>query len=360
MDWNKGITLIKNILQYTLWVGVVFGATYWGVSKVHQMNAAQEEAQAVQAEPYWDTDLEVCNSAEITEENSDFEQCLALAEQGRVYAQMRVAYLYFTSENEDHLQESYNWMKKAGDYLEEPLLLSKIMLLTYGTSESDKQRGYKGIVRLSDEGYAGADAYLAVLYYLQENLSQRMANPLWLLEKSYQSGDGFVLPMDLVKIYINGFGTQSDLEKAAKLLFDYADQDFPLSANNTAWFMATTDNLPFNQPEKAVELALSVVEDERYERDYPYIDTLAAAYAAAGNFEKAIEQQERAIQILKESGTEEDKLDLDDFQSRLAQFKENKVAIYDDIKVESSVFFENMKERLESSLLGSLKYATYP
>lgn len=347
-------------MQYALWVGVVFGTTYWVFSHFQFTESAQAETQeAVQTEPYWAADLEVCNTAEIGEENTDFQQCLALADQGRVYAQMRLAYLYFASDNEDHLQESYNWMKKAGDYLEEPLLLSKIMLLTYGTSEKDKARGYKGIVRLSDEGYSGADAYLAVLYYLQENLSQRMANPLWLLEKSYHSGDGYVLPMDLVKIYVNGFGTHADPEKAAKLLFDYAEQDFPLSANNTAWFMATTDNIPFNAPEKAVELARSVVEDERYQRAYPYIDTLAAAYAAAGDFENAIAEQERAIQILKESGTEEDKKDLEDFQSRLAQFKENKVAIYDDIKIDSSAFFEDMKERLESSLLGSLKYATY-
>ncbi|MCY7293825.1 hypothetical protein [Alteromonas sp. a30] len=351
--------MIKNILQYIVGLVIVLSVVYWLIGTTEEPELVASE-QVILQEPYWDTDLEVCNQAKTPVEDSAFESCLALAKNGRVYAQMRVAYLYFDSSEEGHLQESYYWMQRAGHVLEEPLLLSKIMLFSYGTTDEDIEKGYKGIVDLSDKGHSGADAYLATLYFLEENIEQRMANPLWLLEKSYDSGKGYVSPMELVTIYVNGFGTDINIERASKLLFQYADENFPFSTNNTAWFIATTENLPFGSPQKALDLALSVIEDERYRETYPYVDTLAAAYAATGDFDNAVKEQERAIQLLKEEGNgEEAQRDLDSFLERLEQFRSHQAAIYNDIKADSETFFEGMKKRIESGLLGSLKYATY-
>lgn len=124
--------------------------------------------------------------------------------------------------------------------------------------------------------------------------------------------------------------------------------------------MATTANLPFENSEKALELALSVVQDERFSDAYPYVDTLAAAYASAGDFDNAVKEQERAIALLKQVEDSEDaQQDLDSFMTRLSQFEAEQAAIYNDIKVDSDTFFEQLKQRIESGLLGSLKYATY-
>lgn len=349
----------KNLLQYAFWVVLILGGMHLASNNMQVEQTSSELVQEIRYEPYWDTDLEICNKIDKPDTDSAFDECLELAQNGRVYAQMRVAWLFFESEEEGHMQESFKWMSKAGNYLDEPLLLSKIMLLTYGTSDKDKHSGYKGIVRLSDKGNSAADAYLALLYYLQLNLADRMANPLWLLEKAYHKGDGYVSPMDLVKIYINGIDTKVNVNKANSVLKNYANGNFPHSANNAAWFIATTANLDIIPPHYAVELAESIVADTRYQSSYVYLDTLAATYAAVGEFEKAVKEQTRAIELLEKSNTESQEQNLEQFHSRLEEFKQEQLPQYDNVIVEKTALFTEMKNGLEQALLNSLRYATY-
>lgn len=350
--------LFKNLALYAFWVILLFGLMYFFTSDQKENTETIETVEKIRKEPYWDTDLEVCNEIDKPDTDPSFHQCLDLAISGRVYAQMRVAWLYFESEEEDHMQESYKWMMEAGEYLKEPLLLSKIILFRYGSTDDDKQSGYKGIVKLSNRGYSGADAYLATLYSLELNLAERMANPIWLIEKAYKRGDGFVSPMDMIKIYSNGIGTSINKGKATNIMKEYAEGNFPISANNVAWFIATTANMDLESPDYAVQLAENVTSDDRFKDSYVYVDTLAAAYAAAGKFDKAVSEQERAIRILEASGSEDQKRELDSFYERLEGFRHEKLPIYDDIKVDETAFFENMKNGLERTLLNVLRYAT--
>lgn len=56
--------------------------------------------------------------------------------------------------------------------------------------------------------------------------------------------------------------------------------------NSTAWFLATCKDLRYRDAEKALEYAQKAV---AINRSASYLDTLAAAYAENGNFEKAVE-----------------------------------------------------------------------
>lgn len=92
------------------------------------------------------------------------------------------------------------------------------------------------------------------------------------------------------------------------------------SMNSLAWFYATTSDNKYQNGEEAVRLAESLCVQTNYD-NYMYVDTLAAAYARAGNWDEAVSYQESAIGLLKKSGMEDQEgfnLRLDLYISRKA------------------------------------------
>lgn len=72
--------------------------------------------------------------------------------------------------------------------------------------------------------------------------------------------------------------------------------------NDFAWILATAPDPGIRDGKRAVELAESACEQSEYK--YPAaLDTLAAAYAEAGNFPKAVEMEQRALEGDTYTGT---------------------------------------------------------
>ncbi len=74
----------------------------------------------------------------------------------------------------------------------------------------------------------------------------------------------------------------------------------PLAFNNLAWIKATSIKESLRDGKKAVELASKACELTEW-KDAEFADTLAAACAEAGNWEKAIEIQEYALKLVPDS-----------------------------------------------------------
>ncbi|MEO2034097.1 MAG: ankyrin repeat domain-containing protein [Planctomycetaceae bacterium] len=70
--------------------------------------------------------------------------------------------------------------------------------------------------------------------------------------------------------------------------------EFPWSCNNLAWTLATSEEQSIRDGDRAVELATRICEQDQWHH-HSFMDTLAATYAEVGNFEKAVELVEKAI-----------------------------------------------------------------
>ncbi len=108
--------------------------------------------------------------------------------------------------------------------------------------------------------------------------------------------------------------------------YDRAISDFnkaieinPLDAeayNNMAWLFATAKTPVFRSGKKAVEFALKACELSDWKKA-EYLDSLAAGYARAGDFDKAVKWQEKALEQSKPARPAE-------FQERLNFYREHK------------------------------------
>ncbi len=85
------------------------------------------------------------------------------------------------------------------------------------------------------------------------------------------------------------------------------------TCNNLAWLWSTSPRLEQRDPERAITFARRACELTQWQVA-GFLDTLAAAYAAAGQFTEAIEQQRRAIELASEN-------DKAEYQSRLALYE---------------------------------------
>ena len=74
--------------------------------------------------------------------------------------------------------------------------------------------------------------------------------------------------------------------------------DYLEAQNNLAWLLATCSDAKVRDGARALELAKRAVEQTEYERAGT-LDTLAAAYAANGQFEEAVRWQQKAVQVAK-------------------------------------------------------------
>ena len=105
--------------------------------------------------------------------------------------------------------------------------------------------------------------------------------------------------------------TVSDLRVAVEL-----DPKNVQAHNSMAWMLATCPDESFRDGVKALELATKA--NALSDRKNQYVlGTLAAAYAESGDFQKAVEWQEKALEL----APDEQK---DDFRSRLVLYKSGK------------------------------------
>ncbi len=90
--------------------------------------------------------------------------------------------------------------------------------------------------------------------------------------------------------------------------------DFPWGWNDLAWLMATCSEPAYRDGDAAVKYATTAsgLAGDRY---YNFLDTLAAAYAEAGDFAKAAEIAEKVVRLVPDDARDEYRFTLDRYRS---------------------------------------------
>jgi TPR repeat protein len=93
-------------------------------------------------------------------------------------------------------------------------------------------------------------------------------------------------------LYENGEGVEYDPIEAAKWYRKAVDQNYAPAMNSLALLMVTTKEKSVLNPQQAIALATKAVAAGN---NPDYLDTLAAAYFADGQTDKAVETEEKAL-----------------------------------------------------------------
>ena len=113
-----------------------------------------------------------------------------------------------------------------------------------------------------------------------------------------------------------------DHEKAVvdyeKVLAEQPDDDESL--NNLAWLLATSPNEEVRNAERAIELGLKASELTEYKAPH-ILSTLAAGYAEAGDFEKAREWSQKAVELEEQ---DEESTVIDQLRQELESYRQEK------------------------------------
>jgi len=94
-----------------------------------------------------------------------------------------------------------------------------------------------------------------------------------------------------------------------------------LAYNNLAWIKATSTDAKLREGAKAVEYGKKALELAGQAQPWLYMDTLAVAYAEAGDFRQAVDLLTKALALMTKS---EDQKDRPDMEARLKLFQTGK------------------------------------
>ncbi len=357
--WRRYSSILANVaMGLGLMIALTAVFSYLVGDKTQEQAQQDNEQPQVVDKTAWADSLSVCTSMSEPEPGDALDACEQLAVDGWLKAQYALAWLYSRDTDYRDWQKSFEYLKAASQFDTHAELLSQIMLFRLGNDEDDTISGEKGIKALANEGFAPAQAFQAVMYFRDDHVLKATSNPVYLLETAYKSGRSLVTEFEMATFYINGFSNRSEpYQRALNLLMDIAKQDFPVGTNNVAWFLATLDENPLTTPDYAVELASEVVNDPDYAKNIAYIDTLAATYAAAGDFEQAVRYQSQAIDLINQSNVSEQtkQAQISSFSERLALYEDQQRTVEYALKTEKQAFFDNLNRQLSNRLFLRLR-----
>jgi len=257
---------------------------------------------------------------------------------------------------EKDLEQAFKWYRQASTVLEGASTFAQFRLgLMYQTGsgvERDFERSVSWYRKAAERNFSFAQYHLGMMYKNGLGVEKDYDEALDWFRKAVESDGSYTEPYyfaarilkakkqydEALKNYdqaikIDPNQDQLYLERGEvhrlKNSYHSAISDFTKAGeinpgnykayNLKAWILATCPIPKCRDGDKAIRLAKKAVEMS----PTPYnLDTLAAAYAEAGMFEKAVTTQEEAISILRQEGKPDEVIE--GFKMRLVSYKEHK------------------------------------
>ncbi|AOE49230.1 SEL1-like repeat protein [Kangiella sediminilitoris] len=195
--------------------------------------------------------------------------------------------------------------------------------MIYIRVEGKDEQGRKLIYKAAEEGFTKAVFHKTVETLLESDSPEKSAAALKKMQVFAESGDD-VAQFWMGNVFLFGYAGQNKSPNEASYWYQMSVQQGNVRAmNNLAWIKALARDSALFDPEGAIELATRVV--KKYPDSHGYIDTLAAAYAANGQYDKALDTQTRALELVREGKCQNcsQKL-LDYYQKHLQRYQQKK------------------------------------
>lgn len=235
---------------------------------------------------------------------------------------------------EQHFQaKSYKiaeqYCKKSAKAGDESAQYNYAMMLYRGLGvEVNSEEASKWMKRSARQGYQKAEFHNAIYFLTTKDESVSLKQK----QAALKTMQNFAEQGDKVAQYWMGntfyFGYIDDKKSYNEAVYWYqlaVEQGSYQAMNNLAWLKVVSQGTELFDPERGLELSLQVI--EQYPENHGYLDTLAAAYAANGQFDKATATQLKVIELASHDDCEKcDKL-VDYYQVRLQLYLNKKPVI---------------------------------
>lgn len=212
---------------------------------------------------------------------------------GDVNAQLQLGVIYLTGDGvaKDDAQ-AMTWFRKAADQTNP--VAERYMAEMYFKGRgvtADNMEAVKWLRMSAEQDDAQSEYNLAVMYTQGLGVGKNLKLAAeWMQKAADQNLAAAQLGMGV--LYENGQGVPMDAIIAAKWYQKAVDQENAQAMNNLALLMATSRNTAVHDPEQAIVLATKAVAASS---NPDYLDTLAAAYFANGQTDRAIDIEQKAL-----------------------------------------------------------------
>ena len=197
-------------------------------------------------------------------------------------------------------------------------LIANIYYYDLDDTGHQKSDSIKWFVAAADSGITQSQTFVGESYLFADGVEEDFKKAYHYLKLAADVADPQA-EYNIAMMFYDGKGRNKDVSAAISWLKRAAAKNHTMSINNLAWVHATNPHKTYRNAEKAMFWADKLPKDA--DDSSTFLDTKAAAYALAGNFEEAIRMQYKAIEALPED-TEEDMLL--EFQTRLEFYQDNR------------------------------------
>jgi TPR repeat protein len=216
-----------------------------------------------------------------------------MAAAGDVKSQVQIGLAYLTGDgvHKDDVQ-ALKWLRKAAD--QDNAIAERYLAEMYfkgrGVS-ADVAEAAKWLRLAAEQGDAQSQHNLAVLYLQGLGVPKNAKEAVNWMHKSAVQGLA-AGQVGMGALFENGDGVPPDPVEAVKWYRMAVEQNDARAMSNLALLLATSKNPHVHNPQEAISLATKAVATSN---NPDYLDTLAAAYFADGQTDKAIEAEQKAL-----------------------------------------------------------------
>ena len=182
----------------------------------------------------------------------------------------------------------------------------------------DLEEAVKWYLQGARLGNSKAQASLGQLYATGKGVKENDKIALRWFRKAADQGNANA-QNNVGLIYSQGSGVAKNYAEASAWFDKAIAQGHRGAINNLSWQLATCPLIEFRDGNLAVQMMEAMLAD--IQPTSTVVDTLAAAYAETGDYQRAIKTQTAAISLLEIEGSAEW---LDDFNKRLGLYRDKK------------------------------------